>query len=90
MSPRWICSRWLFRSNVGDSGHPGEGFWRAVGKVVQDQQVVTGLEQNEAGVAADETGAACDQNAAAHRSQSSQHDLILKQLRPAGRLSRCT
>ena len=77
------------QGHVGDSGHPGEGFWSAVGEVVEDEQVVTSFKQDQAGVAANETGAACHQNTAAHAPPSRQHPLILKQLPPAGRLSRC-
>ena len=80
---------WTVQGHVGDSGHPGEGFWRAVGEVVEDEQVVTSFKQDQAGVAADETGAAGHQNTAAHAPPSRQDPLILMQLPPAGRLGRC-
>ena len=44
--------------HVGKRGHPGEGLWRTVGEVVQDEKVVAGFEQHQAGVASDEAGSA--------------------------------
>ena len=34
------------QGHAGDGGHPGEGFWRAVGEVVEDEQVVAGFQEH--------------------------------------------